>query len=229
MLPRQKPTDPLLLAAADLVAGWLHHGSMPLDSIAGEVLRQYGRLQDINQHRKAAWQDEPPLGPDVLDAASVPSSAEPRPSVHTGAPRIKAYPAPVHPLAQRGVTQAEKIEGTVTPAAITCLECGKPVVLLKTHLRAKHDGMTWGEYLDRHGLPATYDAVAQDHRDKQKAQMLHFRATGEQLPPDQLVRKPAKKNAGVKGKGTTVVPDFSANNRRDRRVADDGEDLFRTG
>jgi predicted transcriptional regulator len=220
MLPRPKPSDPLVIAAANLVAGWLHHGTMPLEAIAGEVLRQYERLQDINQHRKAAWQDEAPLGPDVLDAAPV----EPQAVAEAVPPRVKAYPPPVHPLAQRGVTQAEKIEGTVTPAAITCLECGKPVTLLKTHLRAKHDGMTWGEYLDRHGLPATYPPVAQDHKDRQSAQMKEYRTNGTRIPADQLVRAP-KKKADVKGKGTTVSPDFS----RNRRVADDGEDLFGTG
>ena len=229
MLPRPKPSDPLVIAAANLVAGWLHHGSMPLDAIAGEVLRQYERLQDINQHRKAAWQDVP-LGPDVLDANPAPQAGEPQPSVHTGAPRVKAYPPPVHPLAQRGVTQAEKIAGSKTDDAITCLECGKQVTLLLTHLRAKHDGMTKGEYLDRHGLPADYDMVAKKHRVAQSAQMKEYRTTGKRIPPDQLVRAPKKKSV-VKSDAELFDPvpvDFSQNNPRNRPQPDD-DGLGKTG
>lgn len=231
MLPRPKPSDPLVIAAANLVAGWLHHGSMPLDAIAGEVLRQYERLQHINQHRKAAWQDVP-LGPDVLDAIPIPQAGEPQPSVHTGAPRIKAYPPPVHPLAQRGVSQAEKIDGTVTAKAITCLECGKQVTLLLTHLRAKHDGMTKAEYLDRHGLPADYPVVAQEHKDRQSAQMKKYRTSGKRLSEDELVRKPSKKKRAVKREGELFEPveaDFSSNKPRNRSQSADDDGLGKTG
>jgi predicted transcriptional regulator len=215
-MPRAKKVDELLLAASDIVAGWIRHATIPEERIAGVVHRLHVQLQRMNDRTYTAW-EEAALPPDVLDAAE-----EERAGRDAAVPtEIKVYPPPMHPLAAPGVTTAQKEAGTIGAEAITCLECGKDVKLLKTHLKAMHDGMTWAEYLDRHALPTSYPAAPEALVEKQRAQMKKFRTDGERLPPEKLVRKP-KKNAGLR---TNVT--FQGDTLRD--VDGDDRELRKTG
>jgi predicted transcriptional regulator len=57
---------------------------------------------------------------------------------------------------------AVSIKKSVKPEAITCLECGKPMKMLKRHLGSDH-GLTVDEYRAKWSLPADYPMVAPDY------------------------------------------------------------------
>jgi len=54
---------------------------------------------------------------------------------------------------------AVPVERSVSDTFITCLECGKPVTILKRHLKESH-GMTAEEYRIKWGLEIDYPVVA---------------------------------------------------------------------
>lgn len=54
---------------------------------------------------------------------------------------------------------AVSIRASVKKDAITCLDCGKKMKMLKRHLSTEHD-MTPDEYRERWNLPADYPMVA---------------------------------------------------------------------
>ena len=57
---------------------------------------------------------------------------------------------------------AVSVKKSVTPDAITCLECGAEMHMLKRHIRTAH-GLTVGEYLSRWSLPSDYPVVAPNY------------------------------------------------------------------
>lgn len=67
-----------------------------------------------------------------------------------------------------GVQQSEKptpavpVKKSVSNDAIICLDCGKPMKVLKRHLRIEHD-TTIEQYRARWGLPPDYPIVAPNY------------------------------------------------------------------
>lgn len=57
---------------------------------------------------------------------------------------------------------AVTIKKSITPEAITCLECGTPLSMLKRHLKTHHD-MTPADYRARWSLPTSYPMTAPDY------------------------------------------------------------------
>ena len=62
---------------------------------------------------------------------------------------------------------AVSIRASVKPDAVTCLECGEKMKMLKRHLGSEH-GLTPAEYRTRWSLPADYPMVAPDYAAKRK-------------------------------------------------------------
>ena len=62
---------------------------------------------------------------------------------------------------------AVSVRASVKPDAVTCLECGEKMKMLKRHLGSDH-GMTPAEYRTRWSLPADYPMVAPDYAAKRK-------------------------------------------------------------
>lgn len=62
---------------------------------------------------------------------------------------------------------AVSIRASVKPDAVTCLECGEKMKMLKRHIGAEHS-MTPAEYRTRWSLPADYPMVAPDYAAKRK-------------------------------------------------------------
>jgi predicted transcriptional regulator len=63
---------------------------------------------------------------------------------------------------QTAATPAISIKKSVTPDAIICLNCGKPMKMLKRHLSAEH-GLSLDEYKASWNLPSTYPVVAPNY------------------------------------------------------------------
>lgn len=148
--------DDSLKLAGQLLAAHMQTTAVPEDRIAAVLHALHKDVLRIQSGSYAAWQDElPPL--DVLDQAEI-ERITPR-----------SYPPPQHPLAAPEVAIEDKIAGTVHHDRVECLECGKGVTLLKSHLLTSHQRMSWAEYLDRHGLPEAYPATSLDHAAKQSA------------------------------------------------------------
>ncbi|MBS0475756.1 MAG: MucR family transcriptional regulator [Proteobacteria bacterium] len=62
---------------------------------------------------------------------------------------------------------AVSVRASVKPDAVTCLECGEKMTMLKRHLSTEHD-LTPAEYRTRWSLPADYPMVAPDYAAKRK-------------------------------------------------------------
>ena len=62
---------------------------------------------------------------------------------------------------------AVSVRASVKPDAVTCLECGEKMKMLKRHLGTEH-GLTPAEYRTRWSLPADYPMVAPDYAAKRK-------------------------------------------------------------
>ena len=62
---------------------------------------------------------------------------------------------------------AVSVRSSVKPDAVTCLECGERMKMLKRHLGTEH-GMTPAQYRTRWSLPADYPMVAPDYAAKRK-------------------------------------------------------------
>ena len=63
---------------------------------------------------------------------------------------------------QEELTPAVSIKRSVSPDAITCLDCGKTFKAIKGHLRSQHD-LSPEEYRERWGLSYDYPIVAPDY------------------------------------------------------------------
>ena len=57
---------------------------------------------------------------------------------------------------------AVSIRRSVKPDAITCLDCGKQMKMLKRHLRTEH-GLSVADYRAKWSLPADYPMVAPEY------------------------------------------------------------------
>ena len=57
---------------------------------------------------------------------------------------------------------AISIKKSISPDALSCLDCGKPQKMLKRHLMAAH-GMTVDEYRSKWSLPSDYPMVAPNY------------------------------------------------------------------
>lgn len=60
------------------------------------------------------------------------------------------------------VAPAVPIKKSITPSAIICLECGKPMKMLKRHLTAEH-GLSVSDYRSKWKLASDYPVVAPDY------------------------------------------------------------------
>jgi len=60
---------------------------------------------------------------------------------------------------------AVSVKKSVTPAELTCMDCGKKLSMLKRHLRTDHS-MSPEDYRSKWGLPATYPMVAPDYAER---------------------------------------------------------------
>lgn len=70
--------------------------------------------------------------------------------------------------ARSALRPAVRIEDSVTPNFLVCLETGTRQVLLRRHLRETLR-MTPEEYRDRWGLPPEYPMVAESYQRRRKA------------------------------------------------------------
>jgi predicted transcriptional regulator len=62
---------------------------------------------------------------------------------------------------------AVSIRASIKPGAITCLECGAKMKMLKRHLSSDH-ALTPGAYRARWHLPSTYPMVAAEYSERRK-------------------------------------------------------------
>lgn len=77
-------------------------------------------------------------------------------------------PARLRQTTRSALRPAVRIEDSVTPNFLVCLETGSRQVLLKRHLRETLR-MTPEEYRDRWGLPPEYPMVAESYQRRRKA------------------------------------------------------------
>lgn len=61
-----------------------------------------------------------------------------------------------------GHSPAVPVKKSVTPDSIICLECGKPLKMIKRHLRSDHS-LTVEEYRARWNLPFDYPTTAENY------------------------------------------------------------------
>lgn len=80
------------------------------------------------------------------------------------------------------------------PDEITCLECGRSLSQLASHLSRVHQ-MTAQEYRARHGLPASYSLACQRIQEVQRKKTARRIAEG-LLRPDPLAASEAARHAG---------------------------------
>ena len=90
---------------------------------------------------------------------------------------------------------AVSIRSSVKPGAVTCLECGAKMKMLKRHLNIDHN-LTPGEYRARWNLPASYRMVAPEYAERRRALAIGF---GLGRKPPEVVA-PVKKPARVRKK-----------------------------
>jgi predicted transcriptional regulator len=95
-----------------------------------------------------------------VSAADLPGLIQ---SVYASLAALGQVPEPV----EENLTPAVSIRASVKPDAVTCLECGARMKMLKRHLGTDH-GMTPAEYRARWNLPADYPMVAPDYAAKRK-------------------------------------------------------------
>ena len=71
------------------------------------------------------------------------------------------------PVEEERPDPAVSVRSSVKKDAITCLDCGKKMKMLKRHLSTEHD-MSPQEYRDRWDLPADYPMVAPDYAETRR-------------------------------------------------------------
>ena len=84
-------------------------------------------------------------------------------SVYASLAVLGQAPEPV----EEKVTPAVSVRSSVKPEAVTCLDCGTKMKMLKRHLGTDH-GLTPAEYRMRWNLPVDYPMVAPDYAAKRK-------------------------------------------------------------
>jgi predicted transcriptional regulator len=110
------------------------------------------------------------------------------------------------PLVEEKREPAVSIRSSVKPDAITCLECGAKLKMLKRHLSTDHD-LTPDQYRVRWSLPASYPIVAPDYAAKRKELALKIGLGRKSVaaPEPTPVPVPVKVNAVRRKK---LVPTF---------------------
>ena len=68
---------------------------------------------------------------------------------------------------------AVPIKKSITPDAIVCLDCGKPMKMLKRHLTTAH-GLSIVAYREKWHLPSEYPTVAPNYADARSAMAKKF-------------------------------------------------------
>ena len=84
-------------------------------------------------------------------------------SVYASLAVLGQAPEPV----EEKLTPAVSVRSSVKPEAVTCLDCGTKMKMLKRHLGTDH-GLTPAEYRMRWNLQADYPMVAPDYAAKRK-------------------------------------------------------------
>lgn len=84
-------------------------------------------------------------------------------SVYASLAVLGQAPEPV----EEKLTPAVSVRSSVKPEAVTCLDCGAKMKMLKRHLGTDH-GLTPAEYRMRWNLPVDYPMVAPDYAAKRK-------------------------------------------------------------
>ncbi|MDE1915677.1 MAG: MucR family transcriptional regulator [Sphingomonadales bacterium] len=93
---------------------------------------------------------------------------------------------------------AVSIRSSVKPDALTCLECGTKMKMLKRHLTSDH-GLTPAEYRARWSLPADYPMVAADYAARRKELAVRIGLGRKQSTADApAAPEPEKKTRGRK-------------------------------
>ena len=82
-------------------------------------------------------------------------------TVHRALTRT-TVPERVEPTVTTPLTPAVPVKKSVRPDQIICLECGKPLAMLKRHLRSDHD-LTRDAYRAKWNLPSDYPMVAPNY------------------------------------------------------------------
>jgi predicted transcriptional regulator len=72
----------------------------------------------------------------------------------------QSAPEPAEPL-----KPAVSVRSSVKPDAVTCLECGQSMKMLKRHLKTDHD-LSPSDYRARWALPTSYPMVAPSYSEK---------------------------------------------------------------
>ena len=95
-----------------------------------------------------------------VSAADLPGLIQ---SVYASLAALGQAPEPV----EEKLTPAVSVRASVKPDAVTCLDCGEKMKMLKRHLGTEH-GMTPADYRARWNQPADYPMVAPDYAAKRK-------------------------------------------------------------
>ena len=101
---------------------------------------------------------------------------------------------PAEPVVE-DLVPAVSIRSSIKPDAVTCLDCGAKMKMLKRHLTTDHN-LTPGEYRKRWNLPASYPMVAPEYAQRRKELALKI---GLGRKPAE-VAAPTKKAARVRKK-----------------------------
>jgi predicted transcriptional regulator len=108
-------------------------------------------------------------------------------SVHTALAALGQAPEPVEEERKPAVS----VRSSVKPDAVTCLECGAKMKMLKRHLGTDH-GLTPAEYRTRWNLAADYPMVAPDYAAKRKELALRIGLGRKPGQSPKAQAKPAK-------------------------------------
>jgi predicted transcriptional regulator len=101
---------------------------------------------------------------------------------------------------------AVSIRASVKPDAITCLECGVKLKLLKRHLKTHH-GLSVEDYGSRWNLKADYPLVAPKYAERRKALALELglgRKPGTKVPRKQTPEAEAQPETSAIPKGANA-------------------------
>ncbi len=100
------------------------------------------------------------VGHNRIEVAAVPRLIQSVYDALASAGQPASSPAPV-------LQPKVSVRASVKPEAITCLDCGARMKMLKRHLAVDH-GLTPEDYRARWGLPADYPMVAPDYAEKRR-------------------------------------------------------------
>ncbi|MBF0561972.1 MAG: MucR family transcriptional regulator [Alphaproteobacteria bacterium] len=116
---------------------------------------------DDQPHRLTAEIVAAYVGQNIVSVDDLPALVA---TVHRALTGTKA-PESAVALASATPTPAVPVKKSVRPDQIVCLECGKPLAMLKRHLRSDHD-LTRDAYRAKWNLPSDYPMVAPNYAAK---------------------------------------------------------------